>query len=1384
MLVSEKIPLDSAEDDNMPRSGEEVARTHSPETPEHSPTIEPPESIASVSEVVGIAEEQKAEMNMLGEMSHDLHYARIVLEKIKALDPEKISNERKAYIEDFIAETKEFKNEVTQDGVAILRSLPNAKEIDDAVALDDEATIAELTLRKKDKDQPLSKEEEAALSHAFKSRDRFFEELEALGIERGSARELYHCMLAEKTSAIRKRIPQEVDHARKIAEIKKHFESDEGVEQTGEVVKEEKDILTPFLTPDVLAAIEELNNQPTKKEAEERDALRSATDIEEIFRSIPMKDWRHQTPKISELASQKMIEALKSEGIKIPEGGRLTVMQVIALRRDMLGRRGTNEIAALEKHVAPRMGQQEENVAIGVPEAQVASETSLDVSPEDDAAIPTLYDVVPPTVPEGIEVKELDTEVIALSPVPKEESLPPRAKGIEVEELGLEEIAIPPVSEEASKEKTELHFAVAKQFAERFGMSEEVLQKIEGFTELSTGQQLLVLENFAKTAAQDVSVEGLKAYKEDLAKSGFFGRAWKNMTKQYQLGKAKGTVAKEWRDGESAEVIAMKKDTLEGLTKLALTQKEFDVIRTTRGLEIAFASEKLFAGKELSNEEKNTLARFNDAANRYANLDFSGSDKNQKELKMLAEKEYQTALESVTAIYAEHDLAAGVEWQHKVRSAIQMNRFFADDPELEKDLTRSAGMTAFLSGMNTLAERGTIAATGFGLRVAAVGALGTAGLFVAAPIVGGFLGARRAKQSIEEKDLLARMGERDVSDDAKHEGSMTNEDHVAKNVIAAAVLAKKLSQSLHELDEANDMQMIEVAKRDESGTFVRDAAGKVIKETVSKKVQLLGSLDARIEYTKRKIEEELVNLGGTNTERIAAINDLMEVLGHAEARVTLEDPINKNILSERLDSLLDIRKEKIEDNRKYLVKKEALKGAALATGFALAGTGIGWAVRHGIDTGLFSGGAKPTTLPEEALGPSKVPGADIPQPKGAAVATLVEGKSAGSAYESLVGRPVSETEMELLNTAGEDAGDDIGKGTLYGDLLEAVRSSKVPLSEIDLARIVQAHSTPEQIAAGGGPIPGSGVMSEGAVVAGAAARVLEATPKVYSVGAGDTLTSILKQHVSEVRALSSDGQENAIQNFLRSLSAEDLQQIGVGTDPNKLAIGQSLNLEKIVQLLHEKQVGGTDILKHAEILTTPRSGALEGNIVDMHTSGATPDVTPHSGVASVPTESATTTPAPRVPSSEEVLGKSGKNSVASEAQGRWRTLPESARLLEADTTARRYIENDISTLYGPRTKFGYFPREWTSISARNAGAVLLQTKDTDPRSLLAGADEIPPGYEWSVVNKMQLYIREQGFTKENGFVPREKESITDFIKRAHTEKIMREGPTRPISRGN
>lgn len=1499
-------------------------------------TNEPPEAISNVSEVVGIAEEQLAEINMLGDVSRDLHLAQYTLGRIGGLDPErlkpyekKIVAERKEYTEQFIDDAKAYKAETVKAGVETIRSLPLGSEIEKMVQLDDAAIIAEFKWRKKDKNQPLSLQEEQMLKEAFQRREIFFDKLKILGVDSNSARPLYDHILADKALEFQKRLSKESDRSRKIEEAQRYFAS-----QKENVVEE-----GIFFDPELLAAIE-ADNVKSEQEETDKDTrdLQALTDEAFVAQTFSSDD-------VPNFVSPEMVKALKENKIHVKDGKELTASEALRLRRKVLGKRGSEDIERMEKHVAERTKQKNEeqnstaaSIEIPIvppltPEAASTQEsvktgsavvkfgdkstfTPREKSPhtdlvhvqeeyftklkelrdamnnvdsgavnyseeierleEEEAVLTRHYDEqlntlgfekekaspVSEKTPESPAVIDYDDQWEIMSEQERQKiiegcravfnkgekyrirrtsgaieewtlfeifdhgvarmfspdgnshkdvsllelrslNLTAEAPGVPVGKLHAEEGVIASSTPEATpKEHREINHAVAKQFLERFGLDDEDLLGIEGFTELSPNQQLLVLENFSNTAAKDISVEGLKSYKENLTKSGLWGRAWKTMTKQYQLGKEKGVRREEWHSGGSEEILAMKKDTLSGLTKLALTQKEFDVTQTERGLEVLFASPKFFEGKELTSEEQETIARFNDAANRYANLDFSGGDKKEEDLRALAEKEYQTALQSMTEIYVKHQsILDGVAWQHKVRSAVQMNRFFADNPELEKDLNRSAGMTTFLSGMNTLTERSAIAGAGFGLRVAAVGALGTLGLFVAAPVVGWTLGARRAKQSIAEKDLLARMGLRDTSDDVVHkqlekedkEGSkqVVNAKDVAKNIINAEVLAEKLTESLRELEKVSDTEIFERAKRDGSGALVRDAFGKVEKESVSKKTQLLESLDARIEYTKRKLEDELVNLGATNVERITAVNDLMEAIGHAEARVALEDPATNDVLSERLDNFLDIRKEKIEDNRKHAVKKEAIKGAAFSLGFAAAGSGIGWAVRHGIDTGWFGGGAKQPAFSPEAVGTIKHP-SGVPQGvpplehtsssavvNTEAIFTEEYVRNFNDNISHIIGAntsraPLSIEELDALRQTAGLEGAVSANAHAYNALIYEMRKSPVALSNETIQKII---SNPKEY------IDPSGMSAYDEVVNGAtrvedapstvAAQLFEATPKAYTVGRGDTLTSILKAHVSEVRALSSDGQENAIQNFVKSLNTEDLKQIGLGTDPDKLAIGQSVNLERVVQLLHEKQVGGVDILKHAEALTTPNEGVIEGGALDTHTSGAIAEAVPQSSGASVSTEAVTMNAGAHTVIQEAVAPPNGATTsrIASETQAHWHDLPQAVRLPQAAAEAQRYLEADISKLYGPPSEFGYWPREWTSLSARGATQVLNQTKET-----ITTSDA--PGYQWSVVNKMQQYIREQGFTKEYGFVPKDKENIADFIKRAHAEKIMSEGPSR------
>jgi len=465
---------------------------------------------------------------------------------------------------------------------------------------------------------------------------------------------------------------------------------------------------------------------------------------------------------------------------------------------------------------------------------------------------------------------------------------------------------------------------------------------------------------------------------------------------------------------------------------------------------------------------------------------------------------------------------------------------------------------------------------------------------------------------------------------------------------------------------------------------------------------------------------------------------------------------------------------------------------------------------------------------------------------------------------SVVGRVPSTEELAVLRSTG--GVDNVAQANMaqHNALIEAVSKSKTPLSHEEIEAIlartpriplpveVQGIGPNEEVipwnrVEGGaaraeemarlgaeankelGSLAGSGGTSAGAVVA--AGRELVQEPPgsellPYKVLSGDNFTQILKTNISELKNLSPRGQENAIQNLLKSLSPEEKTAIGLGDDPDKLAVDQTLDLNKVVQLLHEKKIGGEDLIERAAHL----SGAVEQASDFSHTTGTigaeySPAETDRvrefiqaaRGSTNIPEELARTqavvnanayaeymndTDATHRVQLLETVGMTqqqmeeniarvlvsasstaafvgatvaARELSSKEAQIPWENLDPAGKITRAEVLSDQYIAEGVNKLFikGP---FEEWPKEWLLSRGRNALELLSQTKDTDPRVLLPGIKEIPVGHEWFVVEKLQNYMKEEGITREKGFIPNEKETVQDFLKRAFEEKVMRDGP--------
>ena len=135
-----------------------------------------------------------------------------------------------------------------------------------------------------------------------------------------------------------------------------------------------------------------------------------------------------------------------------------------------------------------------------------------------------------------------------------------------------------------------------------------------------------------------------------------------------------------------------------------------------------------------------------------------------------------------------------------------------------------------------------------------------------------------------------------------------------------------------------------------------------------------------------------------------------------------------------------------------------------------------------------------------------------------------------------------------------------------------------------------------------------------------------------------------------------------------------------------------------------------------------------------------------------------------------------------ETQKVWSELSDEIKYPQSEIEAMRYLTADIEQLF-PKPLFAPVSHEWLSLSGRNALALIDQVGVNEPITRLGGSSELSEELEWPAITKIQQYIEEQGLTREQGYIPEEKETLEDFLKRALAEKVLKEGPSRPFAQG-
>jgi uncharacterized membrane-anchored protein YhcB (DUF1043 family) len=500
--------------------------------------------------------------------------------------------------------------------------------------------------------------------------------------------------------------------------------------------------------------------------------------------------------------------------------------------------------------------------------------------------------------------------------------------------------AIPGAGTESLRKKGRIYDGIAARFVGEFGIERADLESIRGFDRLSEGQQMLVIENLKQLTLGRIQEEAEKKADREKRESGFLGKIWKSMSKKYQIAKAEKSTAQEIMSGG----IRVHGKILEQLVSGMNNGPEAEIGTDGKTVEIKFSR----ASRNLSESDRPAANGFDRVANEFARMPYEWSlptaTDDERARYLSAQGAYKEALSRFgDTVYSN---AGSLPEAHLILNdmdgKVQMMQFLQTHPELEDRLNGLREQSAWRTMLNTVvAERGAYLAYGYLGRTFLAGALGWAAAPVVAAGAGGFVSWKRSKETLRSNDVAARRGKKDKSSEAKN-----------------IVTVKGLSDKLERL-----VQKIEAAPGEKG------------------QAEAVLSLKTRMEYTRRKVEEGLVDFGEKPESRVWEQYDLLQLLARAEAVAGVYSGENK-ALNDRLAGFLDFKEKKISAARKKYIRNQVLRGVAISGGFGLAGAGARWISELVSDHAVVSEGAtgEPSAYLKSTGEPSGSPMEAVPVP--------------------------------------------------------------------------------------------------------------------------------------------------------------------------------------------------------------------------------------------------------------------------------------------------------------------------------------------------------------------------------------------------------------------
>ena len=461
-------------------------------------------------------------------------------------------------------------------------------------------------------------------------------------------------------------------------------------------------------------------------------------------------------------------------------------------------------------------------------------------------------------------------------------------------------------------------------------------QEIPDFESLSAGQKVLALENLEQSIWGEIKEDALEDYQSRFLKTnksvsrlnpqnvGVLGKnLWLGITKQYQLAKVEKAKSEELLSGG----LEMHKEVLAKLAEGLKAYGPEAELDKSGELQINYLGNL----GDLSEEEKETVAEFNQAATNLSKIPdewrYDTAKEADKKKFVGANKSYEINKSWVLNNLNEKLGGEGraVLALNKIDSQVRLNQFLNSHPEVESQLLKIKDQSLVrkvLSGV--MAERGLYMGAGFASRTLATLGLGAlssvaafGGVVAGAGAIGYFRSAKRAKETIRQKDVMGRRGQADEGELAKifALGGGKQQGKVDEKNEISLGLGEKINSIITRLENEDDQ---------------------------TKKVALAERLKTRLDYTKKYLDNGAVNFG-SKEERLNNQYNLMTSLAQAE---TYLDLVNRNDdyrrklecrVEESIYDELDWHDQKIDKKRKKYVAKQARKGMMISMGFATAG---------------------------------------------------------------------------------------------------------------------------------------------------------------------------------------------------------------------------------------------------------------------------------------------------------------------------------------------------------------------------------------------------------------------------------------------------------------